>query len=99
MAWALGRLHARITVPDLANAAFMSPRTFSRRFRQATGRSPGDWLLQQRVLATLPLLESTDLSMEEIATAVGFADAAALRYHFARLMDGRPSDYRRRFAA
>jgi AraC family transcriptional activator FtrA len=96
--WALERLHARITVSDLAGAAFMSPRTFSRRFRQATGRSPGDWLLEQRVLATLPLLESTDSSVEEIATTVGFADAAALRYHFARLMDMRPSDYRRRFA-
>lgn len=97
--WALERLDARITVSDLASAAFMSPRTFSRRFRQATGRSPGDWLLEQRVLASLPLLESSNSSMEEIAATVGFADAAALRYHFARLMDMRPSDYRRQFAA
>jgi AraC family transcriptional regulator, transcriptional activator FtrA len=58
MQWALERLPERIGVEDLARRVHLSPRQFSRRFRSATGASPGAWLLRRRLDASLPLLES-----------------------------------------
>ena len=77
----------------------MSVRTFTRRFRRATGATPGRWLLEQRVRASLPLLEGSDASIETVAGAVGFASAATFRHHFASIMRTSPSAYRRAFYA
>ena len=57
MAWALERLDQPLDLEVLAGRAYMSVRTFTRRFRRATGTTPGRWLLEQRVRASLPLLE------------------------------------------
>jgi len=97
--WALGRLEERLTVEELARRAFMSPRTFTRQFRRATGRSPIAWLIEQRVKASLPLLETTEQPVEWIAARSGFATAASYRRHFARQVGVSPSRYRRSFAA
>jgi AraC family transcriptional activator FtrA len=74
-------------------------RTFTRRFRKATGTTPGRWLLEQRVRASLALLETTDASVETVAGAVGFANAATFRHHFASIMRTTPTAYRRAFGA
>jgi AraC family transcriptional activator FtrA len=95
MDWALGRLAEPTTLADLARHAFMSPRTFTRRFGEAVGESPMAWLLRQRVDASLALLEDTDQSVEEIATAVGFSSAAAYRKQFRRWNRTSPTAYRR----
>ena len=99
MEWALGRLPERIGVEDLARRAHLSPRQFSRRFRAATGASPGAWLLRRRVDAALPLLESSDEPVEQVAARVGFPSPAAFRRHFARAYGVAPSAWRRNFAA
>jgi AraC family transcriptional regulator, transcriptional activator FtrA len=98
MEWALGRLGERIGVDDLARRAHLSPRQFSRRFRTATGASPGAWLLRQRLDAALPLLESSDEPVERVAARVGFPTPAAFRRHFARAYGVAPSAWRRNFA-
>jgi AraC family transcriptional activator FtrA len=98
MDWALRHLDRRITVADLAARAFMSPRTFGRRFTEAVGQTPQSWLTAQRVQAALPLLERTDLPVEQIALHAGFGDAAALRKHFRRSLGVTPTQYRRGFA-
>jgi AraC family transcriptional activator FtrA len=99
MAWALDRLAEPIAVGDLARAAYMSPRNFSRRFAAATGTSPARWLLEQRLLASLPLLEGSDLPVEEVGRSVGFPTPAAFRRHFARARGIPPSAHRRAFAS
>ena len=54
-AWALARLHEPLQLRDLAAQEAMSVRTFTRRFREEAGVSPGQWLTQQRVeRATAP---------------------------------------------
>ena len=58
MAWALERLDEPLDLDALAGRAYMSVRTFTRRFRKATGTTPGRWLLEQRVRASLALLET-----------------------------------------
>ena len=99
MAWALERLDEPLDLEALAGRAYMSVRTFTRRFRKATGTTPGRWLLEQRVRASLPLLEATDASIEAVAGTVGFASAATYRHHFASIMRTSPTGYRRAFYA
>jgi transcriptional regulator GlxA family with amidase domain len=98
MDWALGRLPERVGVEDMARRANLSPRQFSRRFRGATGASPGAWLLRRRLDAALPLLESSDEPVEQVGTRVGFPTPAAFRRHFARAYGVPPSHWRRSFA-
>ena len=99
MAWALERLDDPLDLDTLAGRAYMSVRTFTRRFRKATGTTPGRWLLEQRVRASLALLETTDSSVETVAGTVGFASAATFRHHFASIMHTSPTAYRRAFYA
>ena len=99
MEWALGRLPERVSVEDLARQAHLSPRQFTRRFRAATGVSPGAWLLRRRLDAALPLLESSDEPVERVGARVGFPTPAAFRRHFARAYGVPPSAWRRSFAA
>jgi AraC family transcriptional activator FtrA len=99
MEWALRHLDRRIAVADLAARAFMSPRTFGRRFTEAVGQTPMEWLIQQRLRAALPLLEDSDMPMEHIATHTGFSNAATLRKHFRRALGVSPTHYRRGFAS
>ena len=58
-AWALGRLHEPIRLRDMAARESMSVRTFTRRFREEVGVSPGQWLTRQRVEHARRLLESS----------------------------------------
>ena len=75
----------------------MSVRNFQRRFREATGSTPGDWLTRQRVDRARRLAETTDLTVEQIATRAGFGTVETLRHHFRRLVGTTPTGYRRTF--
>jgi transcriptional regulator GlxA family with amidase domain len=96
--WILGNLDKPHTVATLARRANMSGRTFARRFVEETGRTPMQWVTDQRVLYARRLLEETDLDIDRIADRSGFGTATLLRHHFRRLIGVTPSDYRRRFA-
>jgi AraC family transcriptional activator FtrA len=96
-AWALGRLHEPLDVPALAAHACCSTRTFARRFKAETGCTPKQWLLAARVRRAQRLLETTDLSVDEVARHAGFGNAAALRVHFERITTRTPSAYRATF--
>ena len=91
------RLADPLTVDELAARAAMSPRTFARRFRAATGTTPHGWLTRQRVLLAQRLLETTDEPVDRIAQRCGFGSAAALRPHFQRMVRNAPTAYRRCF--
>jgi AraC family transcriptional activator FtrA len=95
--WALEHLAAPVAVADLARVAHMSQRSYIRHFARVTGTSPLRWLVAQRVAAARPLLETTDAPVEEVGSAVGFADAATFRHHFSRAVGTSPSAYRRTF--
>ncbi|MGW1728995.1 GlxA family transcriptional regulator [Streptomyces sp. NPDC002306] len=98
-AWALERLDDPLTLTDLAAHARMSLRTFARRFHDEVGLSPGRWLIQQRVARARQLLESSDLSVDQIAGRVGFATGASLRQHLHAAIGVSPQAYRRTFQA
>ncbi|MGE2690224.1 GlxA family transcriptional regulator [Mycolicibacterium pulveris] len=96
--WIMANLDRPHTVGALAARAHMSARTFARRFVEETGRTPMQWVTDQRVLYARRLLEETDLDVDRIAERSGFGTATLLRHHFRRIIGVTPSDYRRRFA-
>ncbi|MFF3819690.1 GlxA family transcriptional regulator [Streptomyces bluensis] len=98
-AWALGRLHEPIQLRDMAARESMSVRTFTRRFRAETGVSPGQWLTQQRVERARHLLESSDLSIDQVAHDAGFGTAQSMRQHLQAALGVTPTAYRRTFRA
>jgi transcriptional regulator GlxA family with amidase domain len=96
-AWALDRLERPLDLAELAGHARMSIRTFTRRFREETGMSPGRWLLRQRVELARRLLEGTDLPIDRVAVQAGFGTAASLRQHLHAAVGVAPAAYRRTF--
>jgi AraC family transcriptional regulator, transcriptional activator FtrA len=96
--WIQRHLAQPLTVGRLAKRAAMSPRTFARRFKEATGTTPHRWIVHQRVLAAQHRLESSSDSIDEVAEAVGLQTAVTLRHHFARKLRTSPTAYRRRFS-
>jgi len=95
--WSQAKLHDPITVEQLAKKACMSKRTLSRRFVETTGTSPLDWITTLRVRRAKDLLETTALSMEEVADQCGFGSAPTLRHHFRARVKLSPNAYRARF--
>lgn len=98
----LDQVRARFNEPwtneKWARAARMSPRTFLRRFAEATGTSPGEWLTGIRLEAAKQMLCETSRSVEEIADAVGIGSAFTLRHHFRQRLQVSPAQYRHQFA-
>ena len=97
--WALGRLERPIMLRDMAQQESMSVRTFTRRFREEVGVSPVQWLTRQRVERARQLLESTDLSIDQVARESGFGTATSLRQHIQAALGVSPTMYRRTFRA
>lgn len=96
--WIRDHLDQNLAIARLAAKSRMSRRTFIRRFEEATGVSPGEWVLQERTAQARNLLEATAMSIEQVATAVGFGSADALRHHFRTRFQTSPLRYRLDFA-
>jgi transcriptional regulator GlxA family with amidase domain len=96
-AWALEHLDRPIALRDLAARESLSVRTFTRRFREEVGMSPGQWLTQQRVERARQLLEETDFPIDRVARDAGFGTAASLRQHVHAALGVSPSAYRNTF--
>ena len=93
----LGTLDQPHSLDALAERAAMGRRTFTRHFRQLTGTTVGQWLLNQRLALAQRLLETTDRSIDTVAADAGLGSAASLRQHFAVAFNTSPSAYRRQF--
>lgn len=98
MEWAQQHLDEPLSVDLLAEKAQMSPRNFSRRFREHTGVSPAKWILSRRLDEARRLLETTDLAISEVASSCGFASAVTFRQNFVRAYDTTPTAYRQHFS-
>jgi transcriptional regulator GlxA family with amidase domain len=83
-------------VDELARAVALSLRTFSRRFRMATGNAPRDYIQRVRIEAAKRALERGE-AVSTVATAVGYEDAVAFRRLFVRLAGLTPAEYRSRY--
>jgi transcriptional regulator GlxA family with amidase domain len=97
LTWMAENLDGDLSVEKLARRASMSLRSFARRFNAATGTTPHQWVLNQRVLLAQRLLETSDLPIEMVASRCGMGTAAALRQQFQRAVGTSPAAYRRAF--
>jgi AraC family transcriptional activator FtrA len=90
-------LGASWTLARMAGECRMSLRTFVRRFIEATGSPPGEWLAAERVEEAKRLLGADRLGVDEVATAVGMGSPDTLRHHFRKRVGISPREYRARF--
>ena len=99
---AQSRIHSRvrdeISVEDLARRLGVSARTLNRRFHEAMGRSPTQYVQEVRIEGAKLLLETSGLSLEQIMERVGYHDPSSFRRLFARITKVSPGQYRRMFA-
>jgi transcriptional regulator GlxA family with amidase domain len=85
------------TVERLAERAAMSPRHFARVFRAETGETPAAYVERVRIETAQRLLETTGLSVDDVARASGFGTVETLRRAFGRRVGVNPRAYRERF--
>lgn len=93
--WIEHNAHLPIGVADIAAHVGVSPRTLHRRFTHELGVSPSTWLTKARVRAAQRLLETTDYSVDRIATRSGLGSATNLRSRFKTIVGTTPTQYRR----
>ncbi|MFL5653151.1 MAG: AraC family transcriptional regulator [Ktedonobacteraceae bacterium] len=85
------RLAEDLSLAELASEVGLSPSHFSSLFRKTTGLSPHHYLVQRRLERAQHLLTSTNLSIGEIATTVGFYDQSHLVRHMQRIKGVTPT--------
>ena len=96
--WALDHLVENLSIRRLAAHAHMSTRTFSRRFRDETGVSPGEWVRNRRIDRARELLEAGGSTVDEVAMRSGLGSADNLRHHLRTGIGMSPTAYRKAFS-
>lgn len=86
-------LHQSIALADLADVAHLSEFHFARLFKQTTGLPPHQFVIHQRVERAKRLIAAGQLSLAQIAIAVGFSDQSQLNRHFKRLVGVTPKRF------
>ncbi len=97
MEWVREHLDQEHTLKSLAERALLSPRTLQRQFLDATGLSPIDWVIRERVLYARELLETTDRPLQWIGERAGFGSPESFRRHFRAHAATSPAAYRAGF--
>lgn len=97
LSWVEVHLKQNLSLKVLAREARMSVRTLSRHFAERVGMSPGQWILKARVRRAQLLLETTPLSVEQVACEAGFKSASVLREHFGSSIGVTPAAWRQSF--
>jgi AraC-like DNA-binding protein len=86
----------RWSVDELARRAHLSRAQFARRFRTATGLAPARFMIRARIERARQLIQETDMSLGQIALALGYDDVAFFSRQYRRHAGGPPSALRRR---
>jgi AraC family transcriptional regulator len=91
----LERLENPVALEELATLVGLSRYHFCTAFGLAMGRTPHAWLTEQRMTRARRLLSNPDMSISEIAVAVGYATPSAFSAGFRRIVGMTPSAFRR----
>jgi transcriptional regulator GlxA family with amidase domain len=97
--WAASNYRVESPVAKMAALSGLAERTFARRFVQAVGLTPLDYVHTLRLEEAKQMLEATDLPVEAIAVEVGYQDASFFGRLFRRKVTLTPAQYRKRFGA
>jgi AraC family transcriptional regulator len=85
-----------LTLDELAGVIHLSRFHFCTAFRLATGKTPHEWLVIQRIGMARKLLEDGALNITEVALAVGYGTPSAFTAAFRKIVGCTPTDFRRR---
>ncbi len=96
IAYIQGRLNGKLTVDEVAAAVGYSPSYFSRLFSRLTGMSPYQFIVKSRVEQAQQLLQTTRLTVQDVAFQTGFNSAANFCYTFRKMTGISPHEYRKR---
>ncbi|WP_243076580.1 AraC family transcriptional regulator [Microbacterium sp. SS28] len=88
------RVDGNIQIAELASIVGMSPSHLSALFRQATGGGPGAFHTSLKMARARGLLDTTQMTVTEIAIAVGYSDPLYFSRHFRRVHGVSPTTYR-----
>lgn len=91
----LERTRDGVSIADIARECNLSRGYFIRAFSKSTGRTPHQWLLEQRTEQARQLVERTAMTLSEIAAQCGFADQSHLSRVFLKLVGVSPGAWRR----
>lgn len=94
LAYLQDHLSSSVTVSELAREAGMSDHHFTRAFRAATGKTPLQYVISERIDAAKALLRATPLPVAEIAHRVGYEDVSRFGQHFKRATGATPATFR-----
>lgn len=97
--WISAHLAEEISLAVLARQAGMSQRSFSRRYTEETGLTPGRAVERLRVEAARQALLESRLPIKRISRRCGFGSEETMRRSFLRLLGATPQDYRARFSS
>ncbi len=84
-----------ISLADIASSVYMSREYFTHVFRDCTNTSPFSYLNNYRISRAMEMLERTDKSVIEIASACGFNQVSYFNRRFSELVKCTPTEYRR----
>jgi AraC-like DNA-binding protein len=89
-------LSGELSLQELACEAHLSPFHFLRAFQSETGVTPHRWVMRRRIARSKQLLIGSDLTIAEIAAAVGYRSQSAFTTAFSSTVGCPPNEWRRR---
>ncbi|PMS33385.1 hypothetical protein C0Z20_24300 [Trinickia symbiotica] len=95
LTYARQNLSEPLSIERLAEVARLSPRQFTRAFRQETGQTPAKAVERLRLEAARLMLEESRHTIDQIAVASGFSDLRRMREAFVRVFGRPPQSFRR----
>ena len=96
--WITQNLSSPNPVTQMTERSGLNPRTFARRFREATNYQPIEYAQNLRIEMAKNILETKSTSIDEISVEVGYEDPASFRRLFKRKVGIAPALYRKKFA-
>jgi len=97
--WIAGHYHEPAPVAAMVRLSGLAERSFKRRFEQATGMAPLEYVHTLRLEEAKHMLEAGDAPIEAIANEVGYEDAGFFSRLFRRQVQLTPAQYRKRFGS
>lgn len=95
--WAVLHLSAELSIDDIAQKANMTRHTFDRYFKKHYRLTPLEWLQQRKLEVAKSLLETSELTLDQITLRAGYDNAITMRHNFRKYLSVSPSAYKATF--
>jgi AraC family transcriptional regulator len=93
------RMEDELTLIEMAQSVQLSTAHFARMFREATGETPHQFVVRQRVERARDMLRKGEMRVLDVAVACGFKSQQHFARVFRQILGASPTEYRREFLA